>query len=336
MRKYYYRKILILLFFLNLLAIGTLYIRYCREQLPNAIHIKKGQETSLQYDVPATAEINHQKIQLNHPFVLKQSQTGQYEMNASLFGTIPLKKIKVHVVDTKKVVPSGKVVGIYVETKGLLVLETETFTGIDGASHAPSSNKLYEGDYILAVNGISIDSKVSFMSIVNQCKGKEITLDVRRNSKKITIIVHPVMSAADHKYKIGAWVRDNTQGIGTLTYTSKNGFGGLGHGICDMDTGILMQIKGGFLLDPQIDSISKGQSGSPGEIVGNIYYKEENVIGAIEKNTEKGIYGTMTKENQKEYEVGYRQDIKEGKAYIISDICGESQMYEIKLRKVFI
>lgn len=334
MRKYYYRKILILLFFLNLLAIGTLYIRYCKEQLPNAIHIKKGQEISLQYDVPATAEINNQKIQLNHPFVLKQSQTGQYEMNASLFGTIPLKKIKVHVVDTKKVVPSGKVVGVYVETKGLLVLETDTFTGIDGASHAPSNHKLYEGDYILAVNGTSIDSKVSFMSMVNQCKGKEITLDVRRNSKKITIKVHPVMSAADHQYKIGAWIRDNTQGIGTLTYTSKNGFGGLGHGICDMDTGILMQIKGGFLLDPQIDSISKGQSGSPGEIVGNIYYKEENVIGAIEKNTEKGIYGTMTKENQKEYEVGYRQDIKEGKAYIISDISGESKKYEIKIRKV--
>lgn len=334
MRKYYYRKILILLFFLNLLATGTLYIKYCKEQLPNAIHIKKGQETSLKYNVPATAKINNQKIQLNHPFVFKQSETGQYEMDASLFGTIPLKKIKVHVVDTKRVVPSGKVVGIYVETKGLLVLETDTFTGIDGASHAPSSNKLYRGDYILAVNGTSIDSKVSFMSMVNQCKGKEITLDVRRNSKKITIKVLPVMSASDHQYKIGAWVRDNTQGIGTLTYTSKNGFGGLGHGICDMDTGDLMDVKGGFLLDPQIDSISKGKAGSPGEIVGNIYYKEENVIGAIEKNTEKGIYGSMTLGNQKEYEVGYRQDIKEGKAYILSNISGEFKKYEIKIRKV--
>ncbi len=334
MRKYYYRKILILLFVLNLIAIAAAYVKFCKDQLPAAIHIKQGVETCLKYDVPATATVNNQTIKLNHPFVFKENRTGQYEMQASLFGKIPLKKIKVNVVRPKKVSPSGKVVGIYVETKGLLVLETDTFTGIDGANHSPSNQKLYQGDYILSVNGKNVQTKVEFMKTINQCKDHEITLKVKRNSKNVSIKVKPVMAATDHQYKIGAWVRDNTQGIGTLTYTSAGSFGGLGHGICDMDTGDLMEVKGGYLLDPQIDTIAKGKSGTPGEIVGSIYYKEENLMGSIDKNSKAGIYGSTAETGKKQFEVGYRQDIKKGKAYIVSNISGKTIQYEIKVRKI--
>ncbi len=194
--------------------------------------------------------------------------------------------------------------------------------------------KLYQGDYILTVNGKSIPSKADFMKTINESNGEEVTLKVKRNHKEISIKVKPVMSSTDHQYKIGAWVRDNTQGIGTLTYTSGEDFGGLGHGICDMDTGDLMEIKGGYLISANVDTIAKGKSGSPGEIVGSIYYKEENLIGSIDKNTEVGIYGSCNPSSQKKYKIGYRQDIKEGKAYIISDISGELKQYEIKIRKV--
>src|SRR5699024_684094 len=119
-----------------------------------------------------------------------------------------------------------------------------------------------------------------------------------------------------------------------LTYTSNENFGGLGHGICDMDTGELMDIKGGYLISANVDTIAKGKAGSPGEIVGSIYYKEENLMGSIEKNTEVGIYGSCNPSNQEEYEIGYRQDIKKGKAYIISDVSGETKKYEVKIRKV--
>ena len=111
-------------------------------------------------------------------------------------------------------------------------------------------------------------------------------------------------------------------------------FGGLGHGICDMDTGDLMEVKGGYLLDPQIDTIAKGKSGTPGEIVGSIYYKEENLMGSIVKNSKAGIFGSTAESEKKQYEVGYKQDIKRGKAYIMSDISGEMKQYEIMIRKI--
>lgn len=334
MKKYSYRKLLIILFMLNLFAIAVFYIKYCKSQLPNTIHIKKGEKISLCYNIPASATINNQKIKLNRTFIFQKCSSGQYEMKTSLFGAIPLKKIKVKVVDGQKVIPSGQVVGIYVETNGLLVIDTDGFTGENGVDHAPSKNKLYRGDYIKKIDGADVLSKKQFIEKINQSGGNSVTLTVSRRSKVLKIKIKPEFSKTDHMYKIGAWIRDNTQGIGTMTYIKKDSFGGLGHGIYDMDTGKLLKIKGGFLLTPQIYSIKKGKSGTPGEIVGSIEYKEENIIGSIKKNTEKGIYGTVSDTESKAYEIGYRQDVKKGKAYILSNLTGSMKKYEIRISKV--
>ena len=334
MKKYSYRKLLIILFMLNLFAITVFYIKYCKSQLPNTIHIKKGEKISLCYNIPASATINNQKIKLNRTFIFQKCSSGQYEMKTSLFGAIPLKKIKVKIVDGQKVIPSGQVVGIYVETNGLLVIDTDGFTGENGVDHAPSKNKLYRGDYIKKIDGADVLSKKQFIEKINQSNGNSVTLTVSRRSKVLKIKIKPEFSKTDHMYKIGAWIRDNTQGIGTMTYIKKDSFGGLGHGIYDMDTGKLLKIKGGFLLTPQIYSIKKGKSGTPGEIVGSIEYKEENIIGSIKKNTEKGIYGTVSDTESKAYEIGYRQDVKKGKAYILSNLTGSMKKYEIRISKV--
>ena len=334
MKKYSYRKLLIILFMLNLFAITVFYIKYCKSQLPNTIHIKKGEKISLCYNIPASATINNQKIKLNRTFIFQKCSSGQYEMKTSLFGAIPLKKIKVKVVDGQKVIPSGQVVGIYVETNGLLVIDTDGFTGENGVDHAPSKNKLYRGDYIKKIDGADVLSKKQFIEKINHSNGNSVTLTVSRRSKVLKIKIKPEFSKTDHMYKIGAWIRDNTQGIGTMTYIKKDSFGGLGHGIYDMDTGKLLKIKGGFLLTPQIYSIKKGKSGTPGEIVGSIEYKEENIIGSIKKNTEKGIYGTVSDTESKAYEIGYRQDVKKGKAYILSNLTGSMKKYELRISKV--
>ena len=111
MKKYTYRKFLILLFMINLIAITAVYIKYCNARLPDTIHINKSETVSLCYDVPVSATIDHQTIRLNQPIVFKQCHMGQYEMKTNLFGAIPLKKIKVKVVDDQKITPSGEVIG---------------------------------------------------------------------------------------------------------------------------------------------------------------------------------------------------------------------------------
>ena len=215
---------------------------------------------------------------------------GQYEMKTNLFGAIPLKKIKVKVVDDQKITPSGEVIGVYVETDGLFVLDTDQFTGENSMEYAPSKNKLYRGDYIKKIDGKDIVSKKQFIEKINQGQGESVILTVQRKAKMMQIKIKPERSKTDHMYKIGTWIRDNTQGIGTMTYVKGTSFGGLGHGIYDMDTGTLLKIKGGLLLDPQIYSIKKGKSGTPGEIVGSIEYKEENILGSIKKYGKRNLW----------------------------------------------
>ena len=94
MKKYTYRKFLILLFYDQFNRNSCSLYKYCNARLPDTIHINKGETVSLCYDVPVSATIDHQTIRLNQPIVFKQCHMGQYEMKTNLFGAIPLKKIK--------------------------------------------------------------------------------------------------------------------------------------------------------------------------------------------------------------------------------------------------
>ena len=75
------------------------------------------------------------------------------------------------------------------------------------------------------------------------------------------------VESAAKKYKLGIWVRDNVQGLGTITFLTKNSeFGALGHGIHDMDTSVLMKIANGRIYRTSIRSVVKGSEGTPGSM----------------------------------------------------------------------
>ena len=145
----------------------------------------------------------------------------------------------------------------------------------------PAKNILKPGDYIVALNEKKISCKQDLINDLETIDGKPVTVSVRRNNSTIPVSLTPAQDASG-KYKLGIWVRDDTQGIGTLTYVTKDGnFGALGHGISDIDTGNLLSIKGGNLYCAQILGVQKGEKGSPGELSGLIRYRNDNVIGQI-------------------------------------------------------
>ena len=148
------------------------------------------------------------------------------------------------------------------------------------------------------------------------------------------------VEADDGTYKLGAWVRDDTQGIGTMTYLDLNGkFGALGHGISDSDTGEVVSIEGGALYETQIMGIEKGEPGKPGVMSGVIYYGPSSQLGTVAANTEEGIFGTAGEELKKRITsqalpIGYRQDVHPGEAFLRSSISGEVKDYKIEIQKV--
>lgn len=245
--------------------------------------------------------------------------------------------------DELRVLPLGMQIGVYLETEGVLVAATSSITGADGMNYEPVLNKIYEGDYIVKLNNIDVSSKSQLLFLINKYGSKDLVLTVRRNNEEFDVLVTPVKTA-NNEYKIGVWARDDTQGIGTLTYVTENGeFGALGHGINDVDTNELLSSNNGLLYKAEIWGITKGQNGSPGGLCGSIDYEKSNELGVISRNCDKGIFGTINESCLDEmkdlygedyYEVAEKKEVHKGKAEIISCISGESTRYEIEIVEI--
>lgn len=238
------------------------------------------------------------------------------------------------------VYPCGFPIGVYLETNGVMVIGTGTIAGMDGLTYEPSMSKIQAGDYIVAINDIDVSSKNQLIFLINKYGDDDIILTVRRNKELIDIKISPI-KVSDNEYKLGIWVRDDSQGIGTMTYiTSDNEFGALGHGISDVDTGELLNAAGGTLYGASIWGIKKGESGSPGGLYGVISYEDKNILGEIKQNTSIGIYGTIDAAEVKEkfslepMEVGTKEEIAVGKAYVRTCVSGKVEDYEIYIESV--
>ena len=252
-----------------------------------------------------------------------------YVVQCSLFGAIPIKKVEVDVVERQKIVPCGIPVGIYMKTQGVLIVGTGEVCDMQGEPKNPGGDLVHSGDYILAVNDIPVSEKEEVVQQIGQAAGGEVKLTVLRDSDIIELQA-PVIQTGKNEYKAGIWIRDDTQGIGTLTYVTGDGtFGALGHGINDIDTSTLLTLESGNIYDAKVCSIVKGMDGMPGEVGGVIDYQPEN--------SEIGIFGTLSSELEtgiEEMEVAYRQEIQTGSATILSEITGERKEYQIEIEKI--
>lgn len=242
-------------------------------------------------------------------------------------------------VANKMVIPGGMPIGIYMETDGVLVLSTEGIEGIDGIKHEPAKNLVKSGDYIVGFNGEVIDSKRKLIRAVDKLTSEEVILNIRREDEYIEVKVDSVQVDSE-EYKLGIWVRDNVQGLGTVTYLTMNSeFGALGHGIHDTDTGELLEIEEGTVYETSIVGIEKGKKGSPGGLEGIIVYNYHNRLGTIESNTENGIYGEIEEidslfQNQEAVEICDKEDIEIGEAKIRCALEGAVEEYDIEIEHV--
>lgn len=250
-----------------------------------------------------------------------------------------LKEVSVRVVERKRVIPGGIPIGIYLETEGVYVVGTGEIEAEDGLNYEPAYQIVQTGDYILAVNGRKIRDKDELIACVQANRSDIMILKLLRGEEVIQVRLHAVRTR-EEDYKLGIWVKDDIQGIGTLTYmTEEAGFGALGHGITDTDTGELLETSCGSLYDTNILEIIKGEKGTPGEISGMITYSDRHIRGNIHKNTAAGIFGTIdfkirNELNTEAVEVGFKQEIRRGPAQIRSSVSGELKEYQIQIQEI--
>lgn len=265
-------------------------------------------------------------------------EIGKKDLELNLFNFIPVKNVTINVIPKTKVIPIGKTIGMKLYTEGVLVVG---LTEIDGKKPYKDSG-IETGDRIIEVNNKKISSADELTECVNMSKGQDIQIKYINSKDEIKITNIEPTKTTTNEYKIGLWVRDAAAGVGTITFyePSTGSFASLGHGINDIDTYELIDISNGELVTAEIVDIVKGQNGIPGEISGNI--DNSLVIGNISKNTEYGVYGTVTNLNllninvNDEIEVADRNEIKTGKAEILCELeNGQTERYEIEIQKIF-
>lgn len=333
-RRKKYRFFVICCLALDLLAIFWLGYKYLDRKIPDEIQISRdsGENTEDVTEVLSAPLVTFEKA-------VTVSQDGGYILPCRLLGYIPFKEVKVTPVDEQEIYVSGSTIGIYMETEGVLVIDTGEIEDQNGEMKEPAKNLVRQGDYIVSFNGEKISTKRELINDIAGLDGEEVTLEVKREGESVPVSVTPVKDTKGD-YKLGIWIRDDTQGIGTLTYVDQNGrYGALGHGISDIDTAQLLNIRNGALYKAQILAINKGSKGNPGELAGFIRYDDRNILGSIEINSKNGIYGQFYKGAEdgitlKKMPVAYKQDVKTGEASVLCNVDGEVREYQAEIKRI--
>lgn len=252
---------------------------------------------------------------------------------------VPQKEVSTEEIDENTVLVGGMPAGIYMETDGVLVLDTQSIKGVDGREHEPAHNLVQAGDYIVGINETVVEDKKGLMESLENLDTEDVILKLRRDTEILDVKMEAV-ECGQKEYKLGIWIRDNVQGLGTVTFLTGNSeFGALGHGIHDSDTSILMDIADGSLYKTSIRSVLKGENGVPGSMEGLIVYNDHNRLGTITKNTEAGIYGTVEEmdalfKEQIPVEVASKEEIEVGSAVIRCFMDGRVQEYDVQIMDV--
>lgn len=254
-----------------------------------------------------------------------------------LFGFIPIRKVKVVCSGEEEVYIGGAPIGISLSSSGAIVVNEKMVETQDGYKQTQKTQKFKEGDLLTQINGIEICSLKQLSDIVEESDSQDFDVTFLRNNKPHHAIIKGEIDANTGKYKLGLWVKDDVSGIGTLTYVNKqtNSFAALGHAITDNENNI--SATGGSIYNCKLLGIEKGEKNNPGSLRCS-FLQSDQAMGEIYKNSKFGVYGKMQNldgiidPNLTCY-IGGRLSVKPGKAYIVSNISGLSEEYEIEIIK---
>lgn len=238
--------------------------------------------------------------------------------------------------EAKTLVPVGHTIGIKLFADGVVVIGlSEVETGVEVRTPGADCG-LQVGDVIEEANGTEVESAEQFADLL-QCDGP-VELQVSRDGRELTLVAEPVLGP-DGVYRLGAWIRDSMAGIGTVTFydPATGAFGALGHGITDNDTGLLMPLSNGSVMDASVKAVKKGCVGEPGELKGSFDLTRD--MGELYANTERGVFGVIEScdfiDSGQAIPVAGEGEVHAGPAVIRSNVKGDQvEEYTVEITRV--
>lgn len=313
----------------------TLYIQH---SLPDYYYVVEDQELVFSY---SRFPVNSVRRYSNNPEQVIEAGADIsgviYQTDLKLFDAIALKQVQVQSVQRKLVVPGGVPFGIKMFTDGVVVVAmSDIQVGMESINPAKDAG-IKIGDVIMSIDGIAVNRNEDVAQIIAESDGTALDIQLLRDGAHLEITVVPVQNDHDQTYRIGVWVRDSSAGIGTITYYDPQSlvFAGLGHAVCDVDTGEMLPLSFGEIVDVNITGANIGTSGKPGELKG--VFVSDQPMGYLYSNCETGVYGVLEEELPfgQAIPMSLKQEVQTGPATILTSISGNKpQSFDIFIEKV--
>ena len=313
------------IFSIFLLLTGT--VQYYAHALPDHLYTVPDQPVNVSAALPVTVTRRN-----------TVPQTGEAELR--LFGMIPLKTVPLTTFDKNEVWLGGEPFGIRMLMAGAMVVSLSELNSASGKCCPAAEAGIEVGDIIRAVNGHPVAGNADLQQIVTASEGTPVRITFIRGQAELCVSVQPVWNTVYHRWQIGLWVRDSTAGIGTVTYYTESAtgqiqFAGLGHAVCDSDTGEQIPLASGDVISVSVTDVIKGSAGVPGELRGA--FDTGRSIGTLLANTASGVFGTMERlpDGTRRLPIGLRQDVKRGAAVICTTLHGTvPRSYDVEIEEI--
>ena len=310
--------------------------------MPGTLSVARGQAAVLDAPFPLTMEMSAAEAASSTAESLSEVDAQAQTATISLFGLLPLREVDIQISDDLHLYPGGQAVGVALHTKGVLVVGTSDLTGANSPARLAG---IKPGDIIMAADGKNIENTDDLTAIVSAYGAAPLPLTIRRGESTLSLTLQAKRDGQSGEYRIGAWVRDSTAGVGTMSFYGevKKGqgvrYGALGHAITDADTQQVLTVGTGEIMLADVVDVRKGQSGHPGELKGS-FLREARVLGGIRRNTIYGIYGTLNAAPEHPIypdglPIGRRDAVHEGPATILCTVDAEGMKeYDVQITQV--
>ena len=258
-----------------------------------------------------------------------------------LFGMIPVKTVALTAVAPTEVFVGGEPFGIRMLMAGVMVVSLGDVTTLSGDCCPAKDAGIAVGDVIQEIGGRQVSCNADLQTAVSASDGQAVPVTFLRGGVRQTVSVSPVFSSVHGCYQTGMWVRDSTAGIGTVTYylPAENGtvrFAGLGHAVCDPDTGEQIPLASGDVLHADVTDVLAGCAGRPGELRGR--FDTDSAIGTLLSNSASGVFGVLSAlphPDRDPIPLGYQQDIRLGEAEMYTTVLGDAPAaYTIEIEEI--
>lgn len=344
-------------------SISLLIIMFCISpdfryiySLPTHMRIIEGESRFLNVQFPMTVSCStslNEAIRLqpardlyafSRDITINTEKIGKSEVEFSIMGIIPIKKVEIDVLPAIKVLPGGHSIGVVLKSAGVVVIGFSPIRTQGDELIIPAKDAgIHVGDTLISINDIAVESDSQVADIIDQ-SGKEqrsLNIGLKREKENISITMNPILCTETNRYRIGLFVRDSAAGVGTLTFYEPDSkvYGALGHIIVDNDTKQPIDCHDGKIVLASVSGIQQGKRGQPGEKVG-LFIEGEKPMGNIKKNTSFGIYGQITNPPENKLynsliPVASMSQVQEGSAEILTVIEGEKiESFQIEIQKI--